>query len=414
MSKRNAGEGSFYKDEARKIWVYEYSYHDVDGRRRRKKFAGKTKQVAKQKAKEFRRKLDLAKQPQVEVVTVEVWLHECMTTMVKPRVRARTYEKYVSSLKNYILPAFGSMPLRDVTVEALQRHFNGLLAQGGSKGNGISPSTVRAARRYFSMCLDEAVRAGKLASNPVKMTRPPKLTKREIVVLTKDEVDNLIDTAMELDHPYMGRMLSELISLTAHTGLRQGEVFGLKWDDVDLDQAALHVRRSLAHVVGQGAVFQAPKTMKSRRNVALMPKDVERLRSYQVWQRQYADSLGNMFHWQDLVFTSPFGEPLSPTNFARRYFHPLLKKCHIPAGFTFHGLRHTHATLLLQMGVNPKVVQERLGHSSIKVTMDTYSHVLPDMQRPAVDALNKIFKEGFVFYGRFEGIITACWPGTVK
>ena len=326
-------------------------------------------------------------------------MHECMTTMVKPRIRARTYEKYVSSLKNYVLPAFGDMPLADLTTEALQRHFNGLLVHGGIKGTGISSSTVRAARRYLSMCLEEAVRAGKLERNPAKLTRPPKLTKKEIVVLTKDEVDRLIEAALEIDHPYMGRMMSELIALTAHTGLRQGEVFGLRWEDIDLEQAALHVRRSLAHVVGKGAVFQAPKTMKSRRNVALMPKDVEELRSYQVWQKEYAESLGNMFHWQDLVFTSPFGDPLSPTNFARRYFHPLLKKCKIRDGFTFHGLRHTHATLLLQQGVNPKVVQERLGHSSIKVTMDTYSHVLPDMQRPAVDALNKIFKEDFAGYG---------------
>ena len=408
MGKRNSGEGSFYHEEARNIWVYEYSYHDTEGRRRRKKFAGKTKRIAMQKAKTFSDALKRSKQPKVEVITVSDWLHECMTTMVKPRIRARTYEKYVSSLKNYVLPAFGKTALTELDAAALQRHFNGLLSHGGLKGTGISSSTVRAARRYFSMCLDEAVRAGKLDSNPVKRTRPPKLEKKEIVVLTNTEVDRLIDAALEIEHPYMGRMMSELIALTAHTGLRQGEVFGLKWEDIDLDQAALHVRRSLAHVVGEGAVFQEPKTKKSRRNVALMPKDVEELRSYQVWQKEYAESLGNMFHWQDLVFTSPFGDPLSPTNFARRYFHPLLKKCNIREGFTFHGLRHTHATLLLQQGVNPKVVQERLGHSSIKVTMDTYSHVLPDMQRPAVDALNKIFKETFAVYGIFN-IVTTCW-----
>lgn len=399
MSKRSSGEGTFYHDDKRNLWFFQMTYYDVENQWHRQKFSGKTRRLALEKWKAFKEQLDKSKEPVPEVITVADWLHECMTTMVKPRIRARTYEKYVSSLKNYVLPAFGDMPLADLTTEALQRHFNGLLVHGGIKGTGISSSTVRAARRYLSMCLEEAVRAGKLERNPAKMTRPPKLTKKEIVVLTKDEVDCLINAALEIDHPYMGRMMSELIALTAHTGLRQGEVFGLRWEDIDLEQAALHVRRSLAHVVGKGAVFQAPKTMKSRRTVALMAKDVEQLRSYQVWQKEYADSLGNMFHWQDLVFTSPFGDPLSPTNFARRYFHPLLKKCKIREGFTFHGLRHTHATLLLQQGVNPKVVQERLGHSSIKVTMDTYSHVLPDMQRPAVDALNKIFKEDFAVYG---------------
>ena len=138
--------------------------------------------------------------------------------------------------------------------------------------------------------------------------------------------------------------MPQIISLTVHTGMRQGEVFGLKWDDVDLEKSCLFIRRSLSHVIDKGAVF---------------------------------------------IFTSPFGEPISPTNFSRRYFKPLLKKCDISSDFTFHSLRHNHAKLLLRQGVNPKIVQERLGHSSIKVTMDTYSHVLPDMQRQAVDALHK-------------------------
>ena len=133
MGKRNSGEGSFYHDEARNIWVYEYSYHDMEGRRRRKKFAGKTKRIALQKAKTFSEELERSKQPKVVVITVSDWLHECMTTMVKPRIRARTYEKYVSSLKNYILPAFGDTPLTDLDAAALQRHFNRLLAHGGIK-----------------------------------------------------------------------------------------------------------------------------------------------------------------------------------------------------------------------------------------------------------------------------------------
>lgn len=124
-----------------------------------------------------------------------------------------------------------------------------------------------------------------------------------------------------------------------------------------------------------------------------MADDVKSLHEYKKWQENFADELGDKFAGHGLVFTSPFGEPISPTNFTRRYFRPLLKKCKINEDFTFHGLRHTHATLLLQQGVNPKIVQERLGHSSIKVTMDTYSHVLSDVQRQAVDALQGIFKQ---------------------
>lgn len=160
----------------------------------------------------------------------------------------------------------------------------------------------------------------------------------------------------------------------------------------DFENSCLFIRRSLAHVIGKGAVFQSPKTKNSVRRVLLMSEDVESLRNYQQWQKNLSEELGDKFAGHGLVFTSPFGEPISPTNFIRRYFKPLLKKCHINENFTFHGLRHTHATLLLQQGVNPKIVQERLGHSSIKVTMDTYSHVLPDMQKQAVDALQGIFQ----------------------
>ena len=105
-------------------------------------------------------------------------------------------------------------------------------------------------------------------------------------------------------------------------------------------------------------------------DILLLSDDIAKLKTYKEWQNAYADKLGDLFSRNGLVFTSPYGEPISPSNFSRRYFKPLLKECGIDENFTFHGLRHTHATLLLEQGVNPKIVQERLGHSSIKVTMD--------------------------------------------
>ena len=188
------------------------------------------------------------------------------------------------------------------------------------------------------------------------LRRAPKLSKKEIAVLSKDEIARLIDAAKEIDHPFMSVVMSEIISLTVHTGLRQGEVFGLKWDDIDFEKSCLFVRRSLAHVIGKGAVFQSPKKNSVRR-ILLMPEDVKNLRAYKKWQENYSEELGDLFSGHNLVFTSPFGEPISPTNFSRRYFKPLLKKCNISSDFTFHGLRHIHATLLLRQGVNPKIVQ---------------------------------------------------------
>ena len=391
MGKRNSGEGGFFHDIKRGIWIYQLRYTDADGNRGRKKFAAKTKREAMQKGKEFIDSLNRAANDD-EKLTVGNWIRNWLENYAKPNVRPRTYEKYSGILKAYILPTFENVLLNELTAADLQKHLNRLLETGRADGTGLSSSTVRGTRRYLSMCIDDAVKSGLVSSNVVRLTKAPKLSKKEIAVLSKDEIARLINAAKEVDHQFMSVVMPQIISLTVHTGMSQGEVFGLKWDDVDFEKSCLFIRRSLAHVIGKGAVFQAPKTKNSVRRILLMPEDVKNLRAYKKWQENYSEELGDLFSGHNLVFTSPFGEPISPTNFSRRYFKPLLKKCDISSEFTFHGLRHTHATLLLRQGVNPKIVQERLGHSSIKVTMDTYSHVLPDMQRQAVDALQGIFQ----------------------
>ena len=391
MSKRNSGEGGFFHDVKRGIWIYQLRYTDADGNRGRKKFAAKTKREAMQKGKDFIDSLSRAANDD-EKLTVGNWIRNWLENYAKPNVRPRTYEKYSSTLKAYILPTFENVLLGELTAADLQKHLNRLLETGRADGTGLSSSTVRGTRRYLSMCIDDAVKSGLVSSNVVRLTKAPKLSKKEIAVLSKEEIARLIDTAKEIKNPFMSVVMPQIISLTVHTGMRQGEVFGLKWDDIDFEKSCLFIRRSLAHVIGKGAVFQAPKTKNSIRRILLMSEDVKNLHAYKKWQENYSEDLGDLFSGHNLVFTSPFGEPISPTNFSRRYFKPLLKKCNISSEFTFHGLRHTHATLLLRQGVNPKIVQERLGHSSIKVTMDTYSHVLPDMQRQAVDALQGIFQ----------------------
>ncbi len=185
-------------------------------------------------------------------------------------------------------------------------------------------------------------------------TKAPRIQKREIGVLEKFEIDNLIKAAGEIDNPFMSVMMPVLISFTFRTGLRQGEVFGLKWEDVDFTNASISVRRSLAHVVDKEAVFQEPKT--GQRQVLIMPEDIDMLKKYQEWQRNYADSIGDMFKWNNLLFTSPYGAPISSTSFSREYFTPLVRKCGIDDGFTFHCLRHTHAISQLHQGVDPKIV----------------------------------------------------------
>ncbi|MBO6305486.1 MAG: tyrosine-type recombinase/integrase [Selenomonadaceae bacterium] len=392
MGKRNAGEGSFFFDKERKIWVYQLRYTDTNGKRGRKKFAAKTKKEAKDKGQAFLQQIKQGLDADFAKITVREWTDIWLNSYARPHIRPRTFEKYQSSLLSYIIPKFGAMKLEDLSSLKLQEHFNSLLVNGRQDGKGLSASTVRATRRYFSMCLDDAIKAKLLIENPVQSTKAAKLTKKEIVVLTKEEVTMLVNEAKNIKSPFMSKTLFVLIGLTVRTGMRQGEVFGLKWQDIDFNESSIFIRRSLAHIIGQGAVFQEPKTKSGCRRIILLNEDIELLKEYRKWQQEYAEELGDKFDSNDLVFTTPFGMPISPTNFTRRYFRPLLEKCGINKDFTFHGLRHTHATLLLKQGVNPKIVQERLGHSSIKVTMDTYSHVLPDIQRQALCAIEKIFE----------------------
>ena len=151
MGRRNAGEGVIYQDKNRGLWIYQVSYKAPDGSAKRKKFAAKTKHEAMEKGKTFL----LANQQGNAILkadmTVASWIDEWMENYVKPRIRARTFEKYRSSLKNYIVPKFGSLKLSALEASSLQKHFNSLLVNGRADGNDLSPSTVRAARRYFAM-----------------------------------------------------------------------------------------------------------------------------------------------------------------------------------------------------------------------------------------------------------------------
>jgi len=169
-----------------------------------------------------------------------------------------------------------------------------------------------------------------------------------------------------------------------HCGLREGEILGLKWSDVALDAGTLQVRRTLSEALA-GRRFEPPKNGKGR-NVKLTARAAEALRNHLTRQIEEIESLGDRYRDQGLVFPSQVGTPMNAKNLTARSFKPLLKRAKLP-NIRFHDLRHTFATLMLQNGEHPKVVQEMLGHATIAITMDTYSHVLPNMQRDAVDRL---------------------------
>jgi integrase len=225
--------------------------------------------------------------------------------------------------------------------------------------------------------LKQAVNDGLVARNVTQAVKAPRQSRKEIPTLNREQAQVFLEAAK-------GDRLETLYLLAIHTGLRQGELLGLKWGDVDLDRGTLQVQRILS-AAKDGPTFTTPKTNKGR-SVRLTAQVVQALRDHR--KRQVEERLKYDGLWQDhgLVFTTLVGTPLNRHNIFSRSFKPLLRRAGLP-DITFHALRHSFATLMLAGGEHPKVVQEMMGHSGIRVTMDFYSHVLPDMQKGAVDWL---------------------------
>ena len=389
-SRRRNGEGSWRFDEKRKQYRLRITYYDSQERMHRKDFFGATKREALAKMEAFH--TGLTGERMTVLPTVSEWIDIYLKQYAANRVKPRTYEKYQSSLR-YVTKAFGNVSLEDLKVFDLQKFFTDLLEHGGLKG-GLSTSTVRGVRRYLITALDAAVDAELIKKNPARATKPPRNVSREMVILTKSQAKELIFKAGLVDSEFYATALPVLLKLTMHTGMRQGEIFGLTWDSFDEKAGTITVSKALAYVVGKGAVFQEPKTPNSKRTILLTSQDVEMLKIYREWQQNYADELTEIYDWHyDLIFTTQHGYPLSPTNFTRRWLRPLLRECSISDSFTFHQLRHYHASVLLEAGVPVKIVSERLGHASAKMTLDVYAHVMDQQQDKAVAALEEYMKE---------------------
>ncbi len=287
-------------------------------------------------------------------------------------VRTRTWERYEQICRNHIVPELGHLKLRNLTPVVVQNLYR-------KKLEVLSPRTVVYVHVTLHKILQQALKWNLVPRNVTELVDPPRIAKEEITPLTPEEVNILFDTVS-------GSPLEALYVLAVTTGLRKGELLGLKWSDVDLDGGLLRVRRSLS-LTRQGPVMVPPKTAKGKRSVGLSGVAVEALRKHRSRQ-DVQRGLWSKDH--GLVFPNDAGEPRRSRNVINTCFGRVKKKGNLP-DVRFNDLRHTCATLLLTKGVHPKIVQEMLGHSTIAITLDTYSHVLPNMQGEAVRAMDEFF-----------------------
>ncbi|MHB2018686.1 MAG: tyrosine-type recombinase/integrase [Candidatus Xenobia bacterium] len=258
----------------------------------------------------------------------------------------------------------------------MQTFYNGLTE------SGLSPKTVRNAHVVLSSALKQAVRWHMLSFNPAQGAELPRQAKREMPALSTEQAQRFIESA--LSHPH-----GVVYIVALATGMRPEEYLAIQWPDLNLTTGAIRIRRTLFRPRGGGWRFEECKTEKSRRTV-MLPKDLlPILRHHRKEQLEHRLRMGDRYETHELVFASEFGTPLERCNLNRRYFKPILAAAGL-SNMRPYDLRHSCATLLLAANKSPKIVSEMLGHASIVLTLDTYSHVLPTMQQDAADALNEM------------------------
>jgi integrase len=328
---------------------------------------------AKEEARTYLNKLlrdrdmhDFVKPPKL---TLNQFLDKYLETVVRIRVRPVTFNNYENLCRLYIRPELGLRQLAAITPLEIQALYGRLLERQ------LSPRTIRLVHSTLHGAFAQAVKWRMLSNNPTERVDLPRHKREETRPLSPEEARRFLKAAH-------GTRFGVLFELLLATGLRPGEALGLKWEDVDLTTGRIAIQRSLT----RAGDLQEPKTARARRSIPLPPSVTASLRQH---RRKQAEERLATPNWRDLdlVFPAETGSPMQDRHVVRRYFKPLLLAANLPANIRLYDLRHTCATLLLAAGENPKIVSERLGHASVSLTLDTYSHVLPDMQESAASRL---------------------------
>jgi len=296
----------------------------------------------------------------------QAWLRD----YAEPNLRPATHANYEQSLRLHAFPIIGNISLASLRPADIQQ------ALKAAQDKGLAPKTVRHVHTAIHRVLSQAVSWGMLARNPAELVTRPRVPRPELSVWGEEQAAAFLESARS-------HRLFAVFWLAIATGMRRGEVLGLSWRDVDLERGRISISRSLVPVHGR-PVLQEPKSPTSIRAVAISPETVAVMREHHARQKEEQEFLG--LPDSPFVFTSVNGNPVDP-----RGIHRVLDKLVIAAGvprIRFHDLRHTCATLMLRQGTHPKVVSERLGHKDIGVTLNIYSHLLPDMQQEAAALLD--------------------------
>jgi integrase len=373
--RRGNGEGSIYQ-RANGSWCATFAVgYGTDGKRKRRTVFGETKVAVQEKLRKLADTATHLKGIEPQKIKVGEYLDRWLRDAAKTQVRATTYVNYEGVVRNHIKPYIGGLQLAKLTA----MNIHGLYSSMAEAKK--SADTIRLVHAVLHRSMKQAVRWRLIPYNIAADVDKPKAPKADITPLDAAQVTKLLKAAE-------GDRFEALYILAVTAGMRSGELFGLQWADVDLKEKAIMVRHSLQELKGRLTLTE-PKTSRGRRRIELPQMAVDAL------VRHKARMLKEGFGAVEYVFCNYSGGPLRRSHFQTGEFKPILRAAKLPV-IRFHDLRHTSATLLLSQGVHPKVVQERLGHSQISVTLDTYSHVLPTMQVEAAGKFDRMLKKGSV------------------
>jgi integrase len=312
-------------------------------------------------------------------ITVREYLLREWLPAIKGTIRPTTFASYATHVEGHIVPALGSLQLARLSAQAINAFYAKLLENGRLQGKGsLSPATVRRVHATLHRACRDAVRWQRLAVNPVDAADPPRgqSKQRELPAWNAEQLAGFLAFVKD-------DRLFALWRLLSMTGARRGEALGLRWEDLDVEAATITIRRALVPM-GAEVLISEPKTQRGRRTIALDPATLVVLKAHAARQ---ADEQSASDAWSEsgYIFTTEDGEPLDPHRISKA-FERHLREAALPR-IPLHGLRHTYATLALSSGVNPRIVSGRLGHSTVALTLDIYSHVLPQADAEAAQKI---------------------------
>lgn len=385
MKRRRNGEGTYTRNK-KGIYIYSCRYEDpVTGKAMRKYIRAKTQveldiKVVKWKA------IRNAGMVAGGTMTVGEWCEQFLL-YVKPTVKIKTYKNYAGNLRLHVIPALGKIKLNKLTTAQIQM----LLTRLGVEG--LSPVSVATVRRILIIALNRALDYGLLPRNPAVKSKAPRIEPKLPVTLSYEEVNRLLANAEAGDFLpatndesslYLRRCYYMAMRISLESGVRLGEMLALRW--CDLHDGKLYITRAM-----EGNRVGTPKTKSSYRAITLSKKTLVDLANWQEYQKTYSEKWGL---WDvcpsSLIFTSGWGTMIYPQNMAKRWWRPLLEASRMPKGIHWHSLRATMATLLLQAGVPVKVVSERLGHSSVSVTLMRYAGIVRGIEESTAVIMDNI------------------------